>query len=513
MTKSSWSRVLTALGVVLLVSAAVSFLLFGGRTLALLKLALAAAGLGGGLALSGAGGLRRFFSGRALHFGFFTAVSAVLLVALLAVASWTAYQHPLTLDLTRDRVWSLSEETVQVLGGLDHDVEALAFYGPGDAEYRAVRALLEGCVARSPRFHVRLVDPQGAPELVRAYGLGAGQPRVVLAAEGRTERAEAPTEEALANALVRLTHPGSRRVYFTEGHGEAPLRGPAPDGLSTATGALEGQGYQVAAISIVREGEVPADAAALLVVAPRRPLLDAEVTAVRRFLGRGGRLAVFVEPQTSSGLEPLLAEYGMELDDDLVLDSSPEAQAMGGKAWNPVLQPASEHAITRSLAAAQLALVASTARSLSALTAAPVRARPVVLTSATAWGETEPSGLREGGPGAEQGEGEKGGPMPVAMAAERSQGTGRARVVAVGDADLVENGLIGALGNRDFFLNTVSWLAAQEDSITLRPRARAAAVVVLSEAQALTLATVTVDLVPVLLLALGLSIFLVRRSR
>jgi ABC-type uncharacterized transport system involved in gliding motility auxiliary subunit len=515
MTRANASRVLVVLGAVLLLSTAVSFLLFDSRPLALVKLGLGAACLAGGAALSGAGGVRRFFAGRAFHFGLFTACSAVLLVGLLVVANWAAYRRPVTLDLTKNRIWSLSDETARVLAGLDRDVEALAFYGPADGEYRAARSLLDQYAARSPRFHARLVDPVAAPELVRAHGVAPGQPRLVLTAAGRTEKAAAPTEEELTNALVRLTHPAGRRVYFTEGHGEPALRGEGADGLATAVQGLEGQGFQVTATVLAREGDVPPDAAALVVAAPRRPLLEGEAAAVRRYLARGGRLAVLAEPEAATGLEPILADFGMQLDDDLVLDPSPAAQAMGGNASTPLVEPVHEHPVTRDLAAAQLRVILSTARSLSPRLASAdaARPRPLLLTGAGAWGETDLAALRDPARGVQRGDDEKGGPLPVAMAAERGEGKGLARVVAVGDGDFAQNGLVRALGNRDFFLDVVGWLAEADDRVTIRPRSRDAAVVFLTRGQALTLAVVSVDIVPVLLLGLGLAVWLIRRAK
>ena len=39
-----------------------------------------------------------------------------------------------------------------------------------------------------------------------------------------------------------------------------------------------------------------------------------------------------------------------------------------------------------------------------------------------------------------------------------------------GDSDFVTNGYLGIPGNRDLFLNTVNWLAQQENLISIRPR-------------------------------------------
>ena len=44
------------------------------------------------------------------------------------------------------------------------------------------------------------------------------------------------------------------------------------------------------------------------------------------------------------------------------------------------------------------------------------------------------------------------------------------RVVVIGDSDFPTNSVLGVQGNRDFFLNTVNWLAQQENLIAIRPR-------------------------------------------
>ena len=44
------------------------------------------------------------------------------------------------------------------------------------------------------------------------------------------------------------------------------------------------------------------------------------------------------------------------------------------------------------------------------------------------------------------------------------------RVAAIGDSDIASNAYLGVQGNRDLFMNTVSWLAQQESLISIRPR-------------------------------------------
>ena len=44
------------------------------------------------------------------------------------------------------------------------------------------------------------------------------------------------------------------------------------------------------------------------------------------------------------------------------------------------------------------------------------------------------------------------------------------RLVVIGDSDFATNGVVGIQGNRDMFLNTVNWLAQQENLISIRAR-------------------------------------------
>jgi ABC-type uncharacterized transport system involved in gliding motility auxiliary subunit len=150
-----------------------------------------------------------------------------------------------------------------------------------------------------------------------------------------------------------------------------------------------------------------------------------------------------------------------------------------------------------------------------ALSAAQPAPAPLALSGNEAWGETDLKGVFQKGV-ARPDQGEKRGPMPMAMAIEKpvTGSEGKAtRVVVVGDGDFFTNKYMQLGANRDFVMNAISWLAEQEDRITIRPRAREGSIVYLTNEQATTLKFFAVDLLPVALLGLGLAVWMVRRSR
>ncbi len=517
MQKPIVARVLGVLGFTLILSTVVTPF-FGNTQFVVGKMVLGLAGVAAGFALGAPGGVKRFFAGRAAHFGFFTALSALLVVAVLAAANFIAYKKPKTWDLTKNRIFTLSDDTQKTLAALEKDVKVLAFYGQAENGYTEAQDTLRRYADRSSRFHYQMVDPYRSPELVKRYTITEGGPRlVVLSGEKMDQevaRAKEPTEQALTNALVKAgrTHP--HKIYFTEGHGEPRLRKEGESSLSAAVQALESEGLEAASLSLLEKAEVPADASAVMVVAPRKALLDPEVQALRRYLDKGGHVGVFLEPEVSSGLDPVLKDFGIEADDDMVVDPNPVARLFGGTPVTPIVSPSASHPITRELA--QTGVVLPTARSLVALTSSKVIATPIALTSRTAWGETDIKSLYT--TGAKRDEGEKGGPLPVAMAAERTvsdpdKRSGQARLVAVGDGEFFQNKYQQLLGNLDFFQNIAGWLSQQEDRLTIRPRSREASRLFLTEAQVSALKFITIDALPVALLGLGLAVWLVRRSR
>jgi len=508
------ARLLGFLGMVLLLSTAVTFF-FGSVQYLAGKLVLSLVALAGSLLLAEPGGVKRFFTGRAAHFGFFTLLSALLVLVLLGVANYAATKRPRSWDLTKNRIFTLGDDTLKTVRGLQRDVEALAFYGQADEPYPRVNDLLRRYAALSPRFTFRLVDPYKNPELVKKYAITDGGPRVVLVSGREEARAKNPDEEGVTNALVRVTRSGSRKVYFTTGHGEPEPRAEGQRGYALAVKTLESEGVQVEALSLLEKSEVPADAAALLVAAPRKAFLEPELAALRAYAGKGGHLALFLEPEAKAGLDPLLADFGIALADDMVVDPSPVSQLFGGSPVTPVVKPAGGHPVSRELA--QTGLLFPTARSLSVREGSPVVPAPLAQTGAEAWGETDVAGLFSRG--ARHDPGEKKGPLPVAMAAQKGTSgevgkrSDEARVVVAGDADFFSNQYLQILGNLDFFVNAVSWLAEQEDRITIRPRAREASRLFLNQAQVSAIKFVTIDALPVALLGIGLAVWLVRRSR
>ena len=100
------------------------------------------------------------------------------------------------------------------------------------------------------------------------------------------------------------------------------------------------------------------------------------------------------------------------------------------------------------------------------------------------------------------------GPLSVAAVATKD----KSRIVVLGTSNIASNQFLNLQGNRDFFLNTVSWLAEEEDQIAIRPRDAKQTPVFLSAQQWQAVFLVPVVVLPALMLVAGIVVVVRRRA-
>jgi ABC-type uncharacterized transport system involved in gliding motility auxiliary subunit len=101
--------------------------------------------------------------------------------------------------------------------------------------------------------------------------------------------------------------------------------------------------------------------------------------------------------------------------------------------------------------------------------------------------------------------------MPVAGDDKVKKRGKEARVVVIGDSDFASNQYFGQQRNGDLFLNAVSWLAEDEDLISVRPRSQENRSIQMTRASSSVLFWVTIVLLPGSALVSGILVWLRRR--
>ena len=84
-------------------------------------------------------------------------------------------------------------------------------------------------------------------------------------------------------------------------------------------------------------------------------------------------------------------------------------------------------------------------------------------------------------------------------------------MAVIGDSDFVTNGVLGIQGNRDLALNTIDWLAQQENLISIRPRQPEDRRITLTADQQWRVQVMTLFMIPAVVIGLGLLTWYRRR--
>jgi len=506
MNSKQWGRIGGLFGVVMLFSAVFNWLFVSGTVAAtpvILRLALGIAGIAFWLITNRS----EKPLGRGAFYGTVSAVSAAVLVAALAGVNYIAVKKAKSWDLTKDKIFTLSDQTVGVLKGLKSDVKVQAFYAGSEQEFPELKQRLDQYKAQTDKLQVDFVDPFKHPGQVKELNISQSGPRIIVKSGAKESRSKEITEEALTNALIEVSKGSTKKIYFSKGHGEHAVADNTERGLKLFVDSLKSEGYQTDEIVLAEHKTMPADAQALVVAGPVAALQEGEAKLVQEWVEKGGKLVAMIDPRTASGLEKAFESWGVKPGNDEVID--PEAQ-------NPevaIAQQYTEHPITNPRSSPfQLATIFPVARSVSKLPtpAAGWSVVELAKTGPRAWGET--GSLSSGQVKFDPGQDLKG-PVPLAVAVTHGSGDTETRIVVIGNSLFAANGYYKLSGNRDFALNAVSWAAKEESRISIRPKARQANHLFLSAEQKHTMTRFAFEFLPLGLLFAGLVVWQTRKSR
>jgi ABC-type uncharacterized transport system involved in gliding motility auxiliary subunit len=275
--------------------------------------------------------------------------------------------------------------------------------------------------------------------------------------------------------------------------------------MAKARHALETVNYKVEKVLLLQRRAGLERCGVLVVAGPKVALLPPEIEAVRAYLAGGGHALFMLDPFVRTGLEPLLREYGVVLDDLIVID---EASHFWADMSAPAVSDYNRHQITRDL---PLTFFPG-ARSLSPT---PQRVPgtsvvPLVNSSRRSWAQADPDrvGFVEGR--------DVSGPNTLMVAALRRPVTAdgtpsdegpRSRIAVIGDSDFATNSFFHIMGNGTLFLNAINFLAAQENLIGIQPRTADLPRINLTNRQMKGTFFLSVLLVPAVLAIVGTAVW------
>lgn len=490
-------------------------------------------------------------SHRKLLLGGGTGIGILLFLAIIVVIQYITLQHPKRWDLTRTKLHSLAPQSKKVLLTFQEKkipIEILAFYGNRDARDQdsrdAVRDLFDRYRDVYADLKFTMIDPDRERAVALQYKVDS-YPTFILKAGDREERIHTASEESVTNAIVKLLRKEIKKAYFLKGHGELSPGSTAEDGFSAAKEQIEKQNFKTDELVLLQATEVPKDASLLIIAGPKTDPLDSELKSIKEYIERGGSVMVMLHPFHTPKLAAFLKNYGIETAEDIVVDKL--SRAFGGDYLMPVVVKYEPFPITKNFTVASFFPETRSVR-VAKKPVPHVSSKELALTSPVSW-TIDQAQLKSGNASFDSKIGIKG-PVSVMTAATvtnpaptdkpksekdtnrkgpdsetgqakpaaktESKETGAAkptkgRMVVFGSSQLASNKFFRVQGNPDLFMNSVSWLAEDEDLISIRPKSPRAQPVILTPNQHIAVLIVPVVLVPLAWIIAGLAVYLYRR--
>jgi ABC-2 type transport system permease protein len=377
------------------------------------------------------------------------AVAVALALVFAALAGNLVMRADIKFNIPFGQIRSdFSERTKRILSECDGEITVTAYLPRSDRRFRPVGHFLRALKRESDslggaRVVLRFVDPSwdiaAAQRLVRR---GVKENSVVFERGRRLTTVPVKDgfgERICASAIQRVAAPPvGRNIYWTVGHGESAGDDYGTFGMSDIARDLAREGYVNRRLDFSAGSGVPRDCAVLVVPGAKDDFSRMETGMVESYLRQGGRLLVLAPDAERGGVVSLLPGWGLR----------PAKVTLSGTRTlsgdDVIVSDFSEHELSAPLKGSRIVL-----------------GRPVAFT---------PSAVADAGSGAGKIDFV---PLAsvcdavVAAAVERGGGAGDdiavrpTRIIAVGDASFVMNGMLSARANanRDFFLNCVAYLS------------------------------------------------------
>jgi ABC-type uncharacterized transport system involved in gliding motility auxiliary subunit len=450
---------------------------------------------------------------RQTKYAAYAAVYILVVIAAVAIANILVNRYNKSYDATANKRYSLSDQTAKIVKGVKQDT-TITYFDQG-ARFLHAKDLLSEYAELSPKVHVAYVDPDKKPQEAREAGIKNYGTAIVQIGD-KKEEAKSMTEEGITGAFIRVLKNKTRTVCFVTGSGEHQIDDSDRNGYSNFKELVAKDNYEAKSIDLLKKAQIPEDCTTFVVGGPTRDYQQPEVDAIKKYVEDGGRALFMLDPPLKIGrsdiadndaLTSLLQSWGVTMDKNLILDLNPIGQLAGLGPQVALVTSYDSQPIVNGMKGTATGFPLS--RSMEIKNGDKTTVQKMFDSSSTSLATNNLSS-----PAIDPNDPKnKKGPLTIAAAGTYNTGKqdSQGRFVVVGSSSWAANSFLKFNGNSDLALNTIDWLASDEDLISIRPKQEEDRRITMTRAQ-LNLVRITSQfLLPLVVVFAGVSVWWRRR--
>lgn len=265
-----------------------------------------------------------------------TVIAAIAVAVLLNLLIGGLPSKYITFDVTANRLYSLSEETVNMLETLEEDISIYVISGESTQDATLAKTL-EQYGGLSEHIKISYVDPMVNPNFHTRYTDSSISRNSLIVAGGKrskvvdystiyetsvdyTTYSSSVTgydgEGRITSAISYVISDDMPKMYIMEGHGELGLETDFYDTVAKANIEYE-------SINLLQYEEIPEDAECIVINAPTSDFSQDDTDKVLRYLENGGNallITTWTGAEDMTNFHKILEYYGVSVADGMVLE-------------------------------------------------------------------------------------------------------------------------------------------------------------------------------------------------
>jgi ABC-type uncharacterized transport system involved in gliding motility auxiliary subunit len=474
--------------------------------------------------------MKKLFNEKKSKKGSLAVLTLVLALAVLIGVNLAAGKLNWNKDLTKSKMFTLSDQSYKILDNLNQDITIYGFYQSGQENY-TVKTILDQYAAHSKHIKIVYRDPSKYPQLAQKFNKDNSKVDVgsIVVENGSkfkvldqnsflNSSASDPSnpsssttqslavEQNITSGILYVTSNNNSIIYNLQGQGESEISSEISKQLSL-------ENYTVQSVNLsLKDASIKEDSI-LLISSPKQDLSTPEANTIKSYLSKGGK-ALFLMDLTENDLpnfQSVLNNYGLSLQKAIAVEGD-----SGYVSQNPIylLPDQKNHDILNSLISNNLRVLIPGAQSIqiSNNKRSSLTINPLLTTTSNSWGKTN---LKTDT--LEKQSGDINGPFNIAIAVTDKSSNAKVsdtRIVVVANETFTNSQAISLSNNAnlDFFMNSISWAQGKNDNISVRPKALDNYTLQVSALSRLTSSALVIVVIPGVILIIGIVVWIRRRK-
>lgn len=467
------------------------------------------------------------------HGSYSIGVTAVV-IAIVVVLNLVVQELPTSfreIDLSSEKLYTIGDQTKEVLDNLDKDVE-LYFIAQDGTESSDIQRLLERYEERSEHVTVEQRDPAVYPTFTQQYTSDSVSNNSVIVVCGdksqvvsysdmyetsinyqtySQETTAFDGEGQLTSAINYVISEDMPVLYTLEGHDEVSMG-------TTMTETIQKANIEIQSLNLLTQESVPEDASCLLIFAPATDLSEDEANKIIEYLESGGKALILSDytGEEMPNFQSVLENYGVRTVDGIVMEGDTEHYI----SQNPyyLLPDIESNDATSGLSSGSRYVLLALAQGIETMDNVrdSLNVQSILTTSDSAYSKTDLENMQT----MEKESSDIDGPFNLGVAiTEEVSDDAKTQIVYIASSSIFDDTINSYVsgGNYELLTSVLSWLCQTDqdgtNTISIASKSLDTSTLTISAADVSFWSIVVTAVIPVCVLLIGFGIWMKRRKQ